>query len=63
MILRTPSFILLLVVGLGASLLRAQPSGGPYGPQPQTYEIPAGAGRVYYVAPDGKPEAAGDFHL
>jgi hypothetical protein len=38
--------------------LSAQPSGGPYGPLQQTYEVPA-APHVYYVAPDGKPDAAG----
>ena len=38
---------------------RAQPSGGPYGPIPQTYPVPAKAAHVYYVAPDGKADAAG----
>jgi len=37
----------------------AQPSGGPYGPIPQTYEVPKTAAHVYYVAPDGSAEAAG----
>ena len=37
----------------------AQPSGGPYGPQPQTYEVPKDAAHVFYVAPDGKADAAG----
>lgn len=37
----------------------AQPSGGPYGPLPQTYEVPKDAAHVYFVAPDGKPAAAG----
>jgi len=37
----------------------AQPSGGPYGPVPQTYAIPDKAAHVYFVAPDGKAEAAG----
>ena len=37
----------------------AQPSGGPYGPIQQTYTIPEGAGNVYYVSPDGKPENSG----
>src|SRR3990172_12743506 len=37
----------------------AQPSGGPYGPIPQRYELPADAGHIYYVAPDGKPGASG----
>jgi parallel beta-helix repeat protein len=44
---------------LGALPARAQPSGGPYGPIPQTYEIPGDAGHVYYVAPDGQPESPG----
>jgi hypothetical protein len=38
----------------------AQPSGGPYGPIQQTYELPANAGKIYYVAPDGKAEASGE---
>ena len=36
----------------------AQPSGGPYGPIDQRYEIPKAA-HVYYVAPDGKPDSPG----
>ena len=36
----------------------AQPTGGPYGPIPQTYEAPA-SGTVYYVAPDGDSDAPG----
>ena len=36
----------------------AQPSGGPYGPIPRSYPVPSAA-HVYYVAPDGKAEAAG----
>ena len=38
--------------------LYAQPSGGPYGPVSRTYEIPD-ARTIYYVAPDGKADAAG----
>jgi hypothetical protein len=38
--------------------LYAQPSGGPYGPIQQTYEIPQ-ATHVYYVAPDGRADAPG----
>jgi hypothetical protein len=37
----------------------AQPSGGPYGPIPQSYVVPRDAAHVYYVAPDGKAAAAG----
>ena len=36
----------------------AQPSGGPYGPIDQRYEIPKAA-HVYYVAPDGKADSPG----
>jgi hypothetical protein len=37
----------------------AQPSGGPYGPIPQSYEAPRDAAHVYFVAPDGKADAPG----
>ena len=36
----------------------AQPSGGPYGPVQQTYELPT-AKRIFFVAPDGKADAPG----
>ncbi|MFB3776464.1 MAG: right-handed parallel beta-helix repeat-containing protein [Bryobacteraceae bacterium] len=36
----------------------AQPSGGPYGPIDQRYEVPKAA-HVYYVAPDGKADVPG----
>ena len=38
--------------------VHAQPSGGPYGPQAQSYEIPAAAPHVFYVAPEAKPDGA-----
>jgi parallel beta-helix repeat protein len=37
----------------------AQPSGGPYGPIRQVYELPETDGTIYYVAPDGLPSASG----
>ena len=37
----------------------AQPSGGPYGPVPQTYALPNDAAHIYYVAPDGQTNASG----
>ena len=37
----------------------AQPSGGPYGPLPQTYQVPKDAAHVYYVAPGGETNASG----
>ncbi len=45
-------------VGLALTPLGAQPSGGPYGPIQQRYEVPQ-AKTVYYVAPDGKADADG----
>jgi hypothetical protein len=41
-----------------AGLVYAQPSGGPYGPIDQRYEI-LKTGKVYFVAPDGKSDAPG----
>ncbi len=40
--------------------LTAQPSGGPYGPIRQTYELPKEAEQIYYVSPDGKAENSGE---
>ena len=42
------------------SIIAAQPSGGPYGPIRQTYELPKVAGKVYYVAPDGDAKVSGE---
>jgi parallel beta-helix repeat protein len=52
---------LLLILILVCSLsVAAQPSGGPYGPIRQVYEVPETNGKVYYVAPDGIAEASGE---
>lgn len=40
--------------------LKALPSGGPYGPVSQTYDLPETKGEIYYVAPDGKAESKGE---
>jgi len=54
-----PYRFLFLVSILGAWTAAAgQPSGGPYGPIDQRYEIPKAA-HVYYVAPDGKADSPG----
>jgi len=37
----------------------SQPSGGPYGPVQQFYELPDVPGVLYYVSPDGDPGASG----
>ncbi len=50
-------FILVALL-LGSLPVQAQPSGGPYGPIRQTYDLPKAA-HVCYVAPDGKADAPG----
>ncbi|MCA9735394.1 right-handed parallel beta-helix repeat-containing protein [candidate division KSB1 bacterium] len=42
-----------------SAILQAQPSGGPYGPVQQTYELPKVKGTIYYVAVDGNAKASG----
>ena len=55
---RLLSGALSIIAALAITPAMAQPSGGPYGPIPQTYEVPA-SGTVYYVAPDGNADAPG----
>ncbi len=55
------SLTILVLLSLAAAPGQAQPSGGPYGPIPRTYEAPKQAAHVYYVAPDGQTDAAGTF--
>jgi hypothetical protein len=51
-----------LLLSLLCSLsITAQPSGGPYGPVRQTWQLPKAEGKIYYVAPDGKLEASGEI--
>lgn len=45
---------------VSAAVIQGQPSGGPYGPIRQMYEVPLNAKTVYYVAPDGRADAAGE---
>jgi parallel beta-helix repeat protein len=40
--------------------LNAAPSGGPYGPLRQNYDLPDVKGKIYYVASDGKTENKGE---
>lgn len=54
-----PLSLLAALFLLPASAMLAAPSGGPYGPVQRHYTVPANAGHVYYVAPDGLPAAAG----
>ena len=53
-------FATLLLLVLVLLLANAQPSGGPYGPINQKYDLPQASGKVYYVAPDGKAVSQGD---
>jgi hypothetical protein len=52
-------WIIIIVFLLLTNVLRAQPSGGPYGPIQQFYDIPAKAATIYYVSPDGNDTATG----
>jgi hypothetical protein len=38
----------------------AQPSGGPYGPIRQSYKLPGGPGKIYFVAVDGQAGQSGE---
>lgn len=44
---------------ISASMLKAQPSGGPYGPVQKFYKVPSEAQKVFYAAPDGSENASG----
>ena len=48
-----------LLFSAGPFSARANPSGGPYGPIQQNYQVPSNATHVYYVDPDGRADAAG----
>lgn len=54
------SLIILMVVVLINIPAISQPSGGPYGPLKQTFELPKVTGKLFYVAPDAKADDAGD---
>ncbi len=54
-------FVSIIVCIIFASLhVAAQPSGGPYGPIRQKYDLPKVDGKIYYVAPDGNAEETGE---
>lgn len=54
-VFRLPLFLSCLVAATWGT---AQPSGGPYGPISQCYELPA-AERIFYVSVEGDPAAEG----
>jgi len=59
---QSPIFFNCILSGILLSpfLISAQPSGGPYGPVRQLYDLPKAAGKIYYVAPDGKAGETGE---
>jgi hypothetical protein len=50
-------FVVQAVIGVAVHVC-AQPSGGPYGPIDQRYEVPKAA-HVYYVSPEGRADVDG----
>lgn len=50
----------LFLLASGLLPASAQPSGGPYGPIAQTYQLPAVTGKIYYVAVDGQADQTGE---
>lgn len=49
-----------LFMSLASTAVIAQPSGGPYGPIRETYELPTVTGKVYYVAAAGDSTRSGE---
>lgn len=52
---------ILICIVFGTLPVMGQPSGGPYGPIRQTYDLPKGTGKIYFVAPNGKAEESGEL--
>jgi hypothetical protein len=52
-----PLFFVLLFCSLPVT---AAPSGGPYGPIQQKYDLPKDANKIYYAAPDGNAMESGE---
>ena len=53
-------YLIVLLLITATSAILAQPSGGPYGPIAQKYQLPKVSGEIYYVAPEGKAEESGE---
>jgi parallel beta-helix repeat protein len=51
---------IVLCINFSISPVIAQPSGGPYGPIRQSYDLPSEKGKTYYVATDGKADQSGE---
>jgi len=53
--------LIVLLMSLPLAVVVAQPSGGPYGPVGQTYDLPNVTGKIYYVAVDGDSDQSGEL--
>lgn len=53
-------FSVIIIIIFNLSPVIAQPSGGPYGPIQQTYDLPKVTGTIYYVATDGQENQTGE---
>ena len=51
--------VIFLIFHLALINSYAQPSGGPYGPINQNYQLPKVSGKLFYVAPNGKADLEG----
>jgi parallel beta-helix repeat protein len=54
------SVCVLISLCLDFTIATAQPSGGPYGPVRQNYQLPKVSGKIYYVAVDGQKDQSGE---
>ncbi len=52
--------LIIFLFSINVSFVFAQPSGGPYGPIAQSYEIPKTTGKIFYVSPVGKKDQSGN---
>ncbi len=52
--------ILIIFMLSGNWMIKSQPSGGPYGPVKVKYSLPKISGKIYFVSPGGKKDAAGE---
>ncbi|MBN2182105.1 MAG: right-handed parallel beta-helix repeat-containing protein [Sedimentisphaerales bacterium] len=57
--LKPVKWLICCVLLLSSLPATAQPSGGPYGPVWQKYDLPKVTGRIYYAAPDGQVDETG----
>lgn len=52
--------LIIFEIVISYNCILCQPSGGPYGPVLKKYNIPTVKGKIYYVSPEGLPDAKGN---